>query len=202
MEILSVGHSTMEIGRFLELLTSHGITAVADVRSSPFSRNVPQFNRDELRASLAICGVTYVFLGKELGGRPRDPGLYTSGVADYEKMASTEEFRSGIVRLEQGAQKYRVVMLCSERNPLHCHRCLLVGRALHDKGICIHHIIPGSAALTQEQIEGQLLSVVGMAENDMFMTPQERLNQAYREQSRHVAYSEDTRVSQKKVASG
>ena len=108
--------------------------AVADVRSSPYSRHSPHFSRDELRAELRSEGISYVFLGNELGGRPKDRRFYCEGVADYEKMAQTPEFKTGLDRVIEGARKYRIALMCSEHDPLDCHRCLLVGRALAQRG--------------------------------------------------------------------
>lgn len=202
MEVYSIGHSTFDIESFLNALSAHNITAIADVRSSPYSRNSPQYNRDDLKDILSSRGIAYVFLGKELGGRPKSHSLYTNGIADYEKMAATEEFKSGILRLEQGAMKYRIAMLCSERNPLDCHRCLLVGRALGERGACVDHIVPGAPDLSQQQIEKQLLANANVAEDDMFASVQDRLNGAYRERSRRVAYSEGDGHRSKKAALG
>jgi uncharacterized protein (DUF488 family) len=202
MEVYSVGHSTLDIENFLAALEAHHVTAIADVRSSPYSRNSPQFNREKLKTVLSNLRIAYVFLGKELGGRPKDHSLYTNGVADYEKMAATEEFNSGITRLEQGAKNYRIAMLCSERNPLDCHRCLLVGRILSERGVCVEHIVPGLPDQSQGQIEQQLLSIAKVTENDMFASPRDRLNGAYRERARRVAYSESEGPGSKKASLG
>src|SRR5439155_24000994 len=68
--LFTVGHSNLEAEGLLGLLRAAGVTAVADVRSSPYSRRLPQFNRAALEASLRAAGIAYVFLGAELGGRP------------------------------------------------------------------------------------------------------------------------------------
>ena len=98
-------------------------------------------NRDDLQARLRSKGVSYVFLGKELGGRPRENKFYCDGVADYEKMAQADDFNKGIDRVVDGAQKYRIALMCSERDPMDCHRCLLVGRALAQRGVHVKHIL-------------------------------------------------------------
>lgn len=128
--ILTIGHSKHTLQRFVALLQRARVTTVADVRSAPVSRFLPHFNKDRLAASLAECGVAYVFLGKDLGGRPERPDLFTGGVADYEKMAQIPSFRSGLERLVAGAKHHRIAAMCAEAEPLDCHRCLLVGRAL------------------------------------------------------------------------
>jgi len=190
MEILSIGHSTLAYKQFVARLRTNGITAIADVRTAPFSRNFPQYNRDTLKEALFQENIAYVFLGKELGGRPKDPQYYTDGVADYEKMATATTFLTGLDRVEQGAQKYRIALMCSERSPLDCHRCLLVGRALSDRGLAVYHLLSTNGSVSQRQIEDQLLSMVGKDEDDMFASPLERLNDAYRDRSRKVAFVE------------
>lgn len=188
--ILSIGHSTLSYEEFAARLTQAGATAVADVRTAPFSRHFPQFNRDALKASLARDGIAYVFLGDELGGRPGDPGCYTDGVADYEKMAAAPAFRHGLERLKQGARRYRIAMMCSERNPLDCHRCLLVGRALKDDGVEVEHIVDEGPRVPQDEIEARLMEMANKFNTDMFAGEAQLLTDAYRERARRVAFAE------------
>jgi uncharacterized protein (DUF488 family) len=100
----------------------------------PFGPHYPHFNRDDLREELPSNGISYVFLGKELGGRPSEHGFYREGVADYEEMAQAPEFNKGLDRVIEGAKVHLIALMCSERDPLDCHRCLLVGRALAKRG--------------------------------------------------------------------
>lgn len=188
--ILSIGHSTLDYGQFVGRLKAAGVTAVADVRSAPFSRNFPQYNRDVLKAALDRDGIAYVFLGKELGGRPQALEEFTDGVADYEKMAATERFLGGLKRLEQGAKRYRIAMMCSERNPLDCHRCLLVGRAMKARDVDVEHLLGSGETLSQTDVEGQLLTMTNKSHDDMFATEADRLRDAYREHGRRVAFAE------------
>jgi uncharacterized protein (DUF488 family) len=174
----------------LSLLRAAGITAVADVRTTPFSRHFPHFNEAELRSELKLDGVSYVFLGKELGGRPSGRSFYCDGVANYEKMAKTETFASGIRRVVEGAKKFRVALMCSEHDPLDCHRCLLVGRALSDEGVKLIHILGDGSSATHEVVEEKLLNLAGRSSGDLLMTEAERLAAAYRDRSLKVAYVE------------
>lgn len=190
-EILSIGHSTLDYPSFALRLKVEGVTAVADVRTVPYSRHQPHFSRNELKGALALDAIGYVFLGRELGGRPDRLDLYTDGVADYEKMARTSAFASGLERLEKGARIYRIAMMCSERNPLDCHRCLLVGRALKEHGHYVRHLLPEGRSLDQDKIEAQLLAMAGRAEEDMFASQQDRLAEAYRLRARKVAFAEN-----------
>src|SRR5437868_5239845 len=98
LEIFSIGHSSMSYEEFVRSLRNASVTAVADVRSMPFSRRNPQFNRDTLRDELRIDGIAYVFLGEELGGRPKEREYFCEGVADYEKMAKSSDFERGLRR--------------------------------------------------------------------------------------------------------
>src|SRR5260370_33546316 len=101
--IYTIGHSIRPIERFLCLLQPHGITAVADVRSTPYSRFNPQFRREKLRAALADVGIQYVFLGEKLGARSQDPACYDGeGRVSYARLARTELFRKGMARGREG----------------------------------------------------------------------------------------------------
>src|SRR4051794_8116259 len=99
---MTIGHSTHSAARFVELLRQHHVTAVADVRSSPYSRHVPQFNRETLRSMLRENEIHYVFLGKELGARSTDPSCYVDGRVQYGRLATTSEFMEGIARILAG----------------------------------------------------------------------------------------------------
>lgn len=194
-QILTIGHSRHSLERFLALLESAGATAVADVRSAPQSRFSPHFNRNALAVSLSARDIDYVFLGKELGGRPQHPNLYTAGVADYEKMAATAEFRAGITRLIDAAKRHRIAAMCSEADPLDCHRCLLVGRALAATDIDVAHILASGAILPHAEAEDRLLQLENLAEASLLLASRsERLAEAYRSRCRKIAYARPSRT--------
>jgi len=188
-EVLTIGHSNHPIEQFLALLRGAGVTAIADVRSAPHSRHVPQFNHDALKATLRDAGIAHVYLGKELGGRPQNPEQYRDGVADYDKIAASEAFRAGLRRVLDGAATHRVALMCAEQHPLDCHRCLLIGRALTARGARVRHILPDGAVATQADIEAELLHRTGRDKEDLFMSPEERLAAAYRDFARKVAFA-------------
>ncbi len=187
--VLTIGHSRHSLARFIALLQAAQVTAIADVRSAPVSRFSPHFNKTRLAASLAEHDIAYVFLGKELGGRPELPRLFTDGVADYETMASLASFRAGLERLIAGAQDYRIAAMCAEADPLDCHRCLLVGRAVAQAGLAVGHILASGEIVTQAQIEDRLLDLAGLTGLPLG-TSGERLAEAYRARARKVAYAE------------
>jgi len=187
--ILSVGHSNLAYDAFLALLRGAGVTAVADVRSVPRSKAFPHFDAPALKRRLAADGVAYVWMGRELGGRPSDQHLYREGVADYATMAGLPSFRRGLERLRDGAARYRVAMMCSEAEPTECHRCLLVGRALHDDGMTVCHVMRDGRTVSQAAVEAYLLALSGQLGEDLFRTRDERVDAAYRVRARRVAHA-------------
>ena len=125
---------------FLRLLHGQGVDLLADVRSAPYSRFNPQFNRETLAATLSRNGIEYMYFGTELGGRPKDPACYEGGRVCYDRVAETGSFREGIAQVLDAAAQHRVALLCAEREPLDCHRTLLVARALDAQGAQVQHI--------------------------------------------------------------
>jgi uncharacterized protein (DUF488 family) len=190
LEVLTIGHSSHPYDRFLALLRMGGVTAVADVRTAPFSRHYPHFNKEQLREELRLDSIAYVFLGRELGGRPSNRTFYSDSIADYEKMATTEPFKKGLDRVIEGAKKYRIALVCSEHNPLDCHRCLLVGRGLSERGVRVTHILADGAAITQAETEKRLLELSGRSSDDLLMSWEQRLAAAYRDRARKIAFVE------------
>jgi uncharacterized protein (DUF488 family) len=140
--IYSIGHSNHRFERWLELLTEHGIDAVADVRTTPSSRFAPWSARAALARQLPLRGIHYVFLGEQLGGRPQGDAFASIEDRDelYRRIAEQRFFQDGIDRLLAGAARYRVAMLCSEEDPSACHRHNLVAPALRRQGVAVWHI--------------------------------------------------------------
>lgn len=187
--VLTIGHSNHPYAKFRDLLQSAGATAIIDIRSAPYSRWLPHFNTRRLQDQLPRDGIEYHYLGRELGGRPTDPRLYRTGRADYERMAATAEFRQGLERVAALAQLQTPALLCSERDPLDCHRCLLVGRALRERGLSVSHVLAEGRMVAQQGIEEHLLELVGGAGDELFATTrEERLAAAYRLRADHVAF--------------
>jgi uncharacterized protein (DUF488 family) len=188
-EFLTLGHSTHSWEYFAKLLQMFDVTAIADVRSYPFSRHNPHFNQDTLKGALRDVGVAYVFMGAELGGRPKGENFYCDGVADYEKMAEQENFRHGLDRIIKGATQHRIALLCSEHDPLQCHRCLLVGRELSKRSYKVRHVLSDASIQDHEILEERLLQLTRRTASDMFLSRDLQLVAAYREWSRKIAYS-------------
>jgi uncharacterized protein (DUF488 family) len=139
--VLTIGHSNHSMDHFLQLLRTHGVEVVIDTRSQPRSAFAPHFNGPALKEALRGARMKYVYLGRELGGRPDGSEFYDeAGHVLYSKVAESSDFQSGISRVQKGIEKYSVALLCAEENPAPCHRRLLVGRVLDTKGIAVDHI--------------------------------------------------------------
>jgi uncharacterized protein (DUF488 family) len=151
--IWTVGHSNHTFERFVELLSTERIECVVDVRSYPRSRYAEQFNRERLEVALRAVDMRYLFMGEELGGRPsREDHYDEQGRALYDRMAEQAVFQLAIQRLIRGCQRHRVALMCSEAEPRHCHRRLLVGKVLTDRGVRLRHILPSGAVLTEDTV--------------------------------------------------
>lgn len=190
MDVATIGHSTHLIDHFLSLLDRHGITAIADVRSTPYSRHNPQFSRDALKASLKRAGIAYVFLGRELGARSDDPRHYDEdGRVRYDRVADSDAFRAGIDRVVSGAAQHRIALMCAERDPLTCHRTILVSRALVDRGARVRHVLGDGSVETHEEALDRLMGQLGIDPRDFFTAPEALRARAYAEQEARIAYT-------------
>lgn len=195
--VFTVGHSTHPIGAFLELLERHGISAICDVRSSPYSRFNPQFNREALSKSLGEHEIKYVFLGKELGARSDDPSCYRDGRVQYGALARTELFRRGIERVRLGVDRgYKMALMCAEKDPLDCHRTVLVARNLEGEGFNISHVLSDGSLETQDEAAARLVKQLNFDQDDLFLSAKDIVDEAFRKQEERIAYSDDAKGSQ------
>lgn len=190
-ELLTLGHSTHPIERFVALLKSAGATAVADVRSSPYSRYSPQYSKDALRTALSEAGIAYTFLGKEFGARSPDPSCYHNGKVQYSRLAQSAPFEDGIQRVFEGLKKYRIAFVCAEKDPIECHRALLVARAFSDRGKSVSHIHSDGSLESHPNLESRLLAAWKLPEGDMFKTRESFIEEAYLLQGNKVAYQDE-----------
>lgn len=157
--LLTLGYGKRSIDEAIGLLERHGVRYLVDVRSAPWSRYHPDFAHDALKGHLSARGITYLYLGKELGGRPDDAGCYDEqGRVDYEACRRRPAFRVGIDRLRAAwEQGQRVALLCSESRPQDCHRAKLVGVALAEEGIEVMHVDEDDGLVSQQEVMDRLL---------------------------------------------
>lgn len=192
--IYTIGHSTHPIVYFLELLELYQVNCIVDVRSLPASRFNPQFNKKSLTNSLEQHGIKYFHFGEEFGARQTDPQfLTTDGRVDFDKIRSSDKFKKGIERLQQGVRDgFVIALMCSEGDPLNCHRFSLISIALTN--FEVKHILKDKSAISQEQLEDQLLEMYAkkLPTSDMFQSNfsrNELLKAAYRLKNKEVGYS-------------
>ncbi len=187
--IYTIGHSNHPIERFTALLRQHGVSALADVRSRPYSRFNPQFNREKLQAALAAAGIRYVFLGEELGARTKDPSCYDErGRVSYTMLARTQGFRHGIDRLLSGAKEHRIAIMCAERDPRECHRTILVARALEREGAAVGHILADGSLESHADLMLRLAADLKLGGDDLFRDSEAVVAEAYETQAARIAY--------------
>ena len=191
--VYTIGHSNQTIEAFIALLREQGIEAVGDVRSAPYSRYNPQFDREALAASLRGAKIAYVFLGKELGARTDDHTCYLRGKVQYDLLARTAEFQAGLARVREGSQRFRLALMCAEKEPLDCHRSVLVSRHLVAAGMEVVHVLADGTVephgATMRRLMAQLrMSSVG----DLFRSEQELLDDVYRMQEQRIAFDWNT----------
>ena len=189
-ELFTIGHSNHTMFDFLRLLRSHGVNALVDVRSHPYSRPHPQFNRKVLAADLRKAKIAYVFLGQELGARRVETACYVDGRAGYGSIAKLPIFQEGIQRVREGIRQYRIALMCAERDPIDCHRVILVCRHLRKEGITLQHIRENGSLETHADLEKRLVDRFEI-EPDLFNGTQDfeqLVEKAYDIQGEKIAY--------------
>ena len=173
---------------------------MADVRAAPYSRFNPQFNRETLVGSLDARGIAYVFLGRELGGRSEDPVVYDDGRISYERLGGTRSFREGLDRVARGATGHRIALMCTEKEPLECHRCLLVAPALEARGVSVVHIRSDGGLERHSDAMDRLLALHGLQDSneDQRLFPRslaERITEAIARQAHRFAHRNETQAN-------
>lgn len=165
--IKTIGHSNQPIERFVDLLKAGGVETLVDVRSTPYSRRFPQFGRERLATSLAIAGILYRYEGTALGGKPKDGG-------SYDDLANRPEFNDALDRLIASAAEATLCLMCAEKEPLDCHRTVLVSRYLAERGVAIEHLLADGRQKPHVVLEEKLLAASGEGEPDLFTPAEDR----------------------------
>jgi uncharacterized protein (DUF488 family) len=194
--IYTAGHSNHSPETFVRLLRLHNINAISDVRSTPYSRFTPQFNRDALTDLLAQNQIAYVFLGNYLGARPNDALCYRNGKIDFARLCRTDYFQEGLERVRKGVARFTVALMCTEKDPIQCHRTILVCRHLRGKNVVIKHILDDGELEDNRDSERRLMDCLRMAKTDLFKTYEDLVEEAYDRQGDRIAYQEDDEAKQ------
>ncbi len=171
--VYTVGHSNHPIEDFLKLLKTHGISCVADVRSIPASRYNPQFNEHDLASFLKQRGIEYIYLGTEFGARQTGPDvLNEDGKVDFKKVQGSPQFKRGVKRIKDGISKgFKIALMCSEANPLDCHRFSMISGYMEDTGIQVRHILKDGALKSQKELEEE--NLIKREGNNLLLFPQD-----------------------------
>lgn len=188
--LYSIGYATKPVELFLGQLKQYRITAVADVRSVPFSNAFFDYHQDALRNTLHEHGIRYVFLGETLGPRSKNPAHYDANQqVRFDLLSQSELFQQGIARIHKGLQNgWVIALMCAEKDPADCHRSLLIGRALQSSdNIDVKHITHAGTLELQSELDQRLTRMHG-TDNDLFCSPQEKIELAYSVQNRLKAY--------------
>jgi uncharacterized protein (DUF488 family) len=151
----------------------------------------PQFNREFLKEALSRASIKYVFLGKELGARTEDRSCYCNGKVQYDLLAKTDLFRNGIDRVRKGANEYRVALMCAEKEPLDCHRAILVARALSENGMAVRHILADGTVEEHSNSLKRLVALVRVSSSDMFRSEAVVIEDAYKKRGHQIAYQDE-----------
>ena len=165
--IKTIGHSNNPIERFVDLLKGGGVQILVDVRSTPWSRRFPQFGKDRLAQSLTAAGIDYRHEGAALGGKPRNGG-------SYDNLAARLDFTQALDRLVAAAAEAALCLMCAEKEPLDCHRTVLVSRHLAVRGVTIEHLLAGGGSRPHAEVEDTLLARVEHGGPDLFTSGDDR----------------------------
>lgn len=187
-ELFTIGYAPHTLDSFLSILKKYRITAVADVRSSPYSQFKPEFNKEKLSNYLKEHRIAYVFLGDYCGARIEDSSCYVNGKVNYTLVAENPKFKEGLKRIKNGMENFRIVLMCAEKDPITCHRTILICRNLLSQGIKIKHILSNGRIEQHADSERRLLKLFNLDHSDMFSSEQQRIEDAYSRQGEKIAY--------------
>lgn len=188
--LYTIGHSNHPINNFLHLLNQHKVTAIGDVRSQPYSRYNPQFNRETLQKVLNQHGIAYVFLGEELGARRENQDCYLNNQVQFSLVMKEPFFKEGLSRLKKGMEKFKIALMCAEKEPTSCHRMILVCRALSASKIQIQHILANGSVEENAETEKRLLTLLKIAP-DMFRDLSICIQEAYETQGQKISFKKN-----------
>lgn len=198
--LITVGHSNWDFPQFAKFLKKAGVELLVDVRSSPRSSRFPHFSQPGLDALLEGEGISYLFLGEELGGRPDDADAYRpDGLVDYQARRKSYAFGAGLERVLRELERQSVALMCAEEDPLECHRFLMICPEIVGRGVRPLHLRKGTGPETQDAAENRLLASSGfgsIASNTLFPEAREEaLEKAYALQAEKAAFRVDPKMT-------
>ena len=205
MKLYTVGHSNQTLEEFLSLLQCHKVNCVVDVRSVPASKYAPQFNEESLKSFLKLHDIQYLAFGDEFGARRTDC-INNEGQVDFEVAVTTPLFQQGAKRLMKGLEKgFCIALMCSEADPLECHRFSLVSRYFHNQGIEVLHILKDAELATQVEVEKRMVNEFlhsrkyHLAEVDELFgtyTAEDQLKDAYKLKNKEIGFKTELQLEE------
>ncbi|KZX11132.1 DUF488 domain-containing protein [Methanobrevibacter curvatus] len=194
--IYTIGHSVYEIDYFINLLNKYEINLVLDVRSIPYSKHTPQFNRELIKKSLENKGIRYEFFGDVFGARQKDHALFNEeGILDFVKFKELDSFKEALNKVIENINLLNIVIMCSEKEPLDCHRSILISKAFSNHGVEVYHILDNGELESHKSLENRLLDCYGFPQKtqvslDFFKEEKEinYLKKAYKMRNRDIGY--------------
>ncbi len=193
--LYTIGYSGLEMPGFVDRLVANGIDVVCDVRSTPHSIYKPDFSRGPLKQGLNAAGIKYLFLGDALGARPKDRCCYVDGQAVYDLIARTGPFLDGVDRVRRGTETLNLALLCSERDPIECHRAILVAHRIGDLPCAVAHIHTDGRVEHQPDLDARLVALHGLTPPPLLSVPgdwETAVQTAYERQADAIAWREPT----------
>ena len=190
--VFTIGHSTHDIDYFIGLLKTYEINCLIDVRSQPYSKFAPQFNKDELISKLTSEKILYAHFGKEFGARHTESSLLDDSgkKVDFDKVRKSDEFNQGWQRLKKALElgQYTIALMCAEADPFDCHRFSLISYQLRQK-VAVNHILKDGNLKENSDLEIQLLEKYNKNLNPLFDTEEQQIEKAYRLRGKDIAFS-------------
>jgi len=198
MDIFTIGHSNYSVDRLLDMLNFHNINCIVDIRGTPYSKYNVQYNKETISRTLTNNGYIYIYMGNEFAAQRADKTLYTEeGYADFEKVVNDKDFLYGIDRLKVGCRKgYRIALMGAKQDPISCHRCILLGRALSKHGFNVKHILDDYKLASQEDMEERLLKKYYVGGDQISfdrylgvdLSEEDLISECYRKGNREIGY--------------
>ena len=195
--LFTIGHSKHDINYFINLLKNYQVDYVLDVRSVPYSKYAAQYNKEVIAEGLRQANVNYAFMGNFFGARPKNPKLYNSdGQLDFELVLHSKLFNAGLNNVALGLKKgYNIALMCTEKEPIDCHRAILITRAFDLRNIPVEHILADGGLLSQKQLDEQLLDMYFPNRQQLSWLGNGRdlLEEAYRKRNKDIGYRQKIR---------
>jgi uncharacterized protein (DUF488 family) len=189
--LYTIGYSHFSLSEFINVLKMHNVNAISDVRSVPYSKYKPDFNKNVLERELKEQGIEYVFMGDYCGAKIKDPNCYVGQRVDYSLVANSDVFKIGIQRIIKGLEKFSIALMCAEKDPIRCHRMILVSKNIKIEHSDIFHI--GSKGYLEENLfaEKRLMTLFGLDEPNFLFSEKERVEEAYKKQAMNISFEKE-----------